>query len=769
MSSNNFVLSYSNLTSEQQRIIDLVREGKNVLVNACIGSGKTTAIQVLCKEMAETKNILYLTYNKLLKLDAKSKIKNENVTTTNYHGFAFGILSGNNIKTSANDAIKNYLKTDIVLGNYDILVLDEYQDINTEISYLLTRIKMHNPNIQIVAVGDMDQKIYDATTLKADEFISNFLVKYEKISFTQSFRMPKEHGAMLGRVWNKKIVGVNKNCEIEYKNEDEIVQFLSSQDPKDILCLGSRGGKITDVLNTLENNYSKKFNKETVYASIRDKEGIVEPEEGHAIFTTFDSSKGLERPFCVVFDWTNRYYRKRLNKDNNINPTIIRNIFAVAASRGKRKIIFFKDRNKSLRESTLKKNITVNKQTEQKYNISEMFDHKFNEHLDDVYNCLKVDSIAMNDESEINVTKNDKLIDLSPCIGIYQEATYFNSYDIEEQIEKLLKNWYKNWRPIYENFIAKRNSVNDLILFKTAMETNQERYINQAKVDFVNEEQIECIHKRLSTMLDRNEKVQIECDLTFENDLNDYKMNIFGLADVVKDDTVYELKFVNELSQNNFLQTAMYMFALNLNKGVLWNVRNNTAFSIKVKDRNDFANKVAIAISKGNFKINDNNINYVMSQSIKHKYNDYKYDETIRGNCNVAIIDNETNLDYKVVSMDSTVAKNSSEPEYHFNNIIQENDSKHNLLNVTEKLNDVNNNSYDSQILTEKNLVLSEDIVRSENENKPTSQIDLNSKKTIKEPFKEEKKKIRKVVLITYFITVALVILAVVLIGKFIR
>ncbi len=177
MSSNNFVLSYSNLTSEQQRMIDLVREGKNVLVNACIGSGKTTAIQVLCNELPKTKKILYLTYNKLLKLDAKNKIKNKNVTTTNYHGFAYGILKRNNIKTSGNDAIKNYLKTDIVPGNYDILVLDEYQDINTEISYLLTRIKMHNPNIQIVAVGDMDQKIYDATTLKADEFISNFLVK----------------------------------------------------------------------------------------------------------------------------------------------------------------------------------------------------------------------------------------------------------------------------------------------------------------------------------------------------------------------------------------------------------------------------------------------------------------------------------------------------------------------------------------------------------------------------------------------------------------
>lgn len=91
------------------------------------------------------------------------------------------------------------------------------------------------------------------------------------------------------------------------------------------------------------------------------------------------------------------------------------------------------------------------------------------------------------------------------------------------------------------------------------------------------------IHNRISTLLDRNEMVQVGCELVFTNDLNNYEMYISGLADVVKDDTVYELKFVNELSQNNFLQTAMFMFALNLDKGILWNVKNNKGIQHKNK------------------------------------------------------------------------------------------------------------------------------------------------------------------------------------------
>jgi len=82
------VIGFDDLSEEQQELIERAKNGENVLVDACIGSGKTTAIQVLCNEMSD-RNILYLTYNRLLKLDAKGKITVSNTYVQNYHGYAY--------------------------------------------------------------------------------------------------------------------------------------------------------------------------------------------------------------------------------------------------------------------------------------------------------------------------------------------------------------------------------------------------------------------------------------------------------------------------------------------------------------------------------------------------------------------------------------------------------------------------------------------------------------------------------------------------------
>ncbi|WP_280135661.1 hypothetical protein [Mycoplasmopsis bovis] len=111
-----------------------------------------------------------------------------------------------------------------------------------------------------------------------------------------------------------------------------------------------------------------------------------------------------------------------------------------------------------------------------------------------MYNCLDVDLIDIGDNSTINIKPNDNLIDLSPCIGIYQEVSYFNSYNIKKEIEFQLMIEGSKWKENYKNFVAQRDTVNDLILFLTAMETNQMRYIKQATVDFVNEYDKELIH-----------------------------------------------------------------------------------------------------------------------------------------------------------------------------------------------------------------------------------------------------------------------------------
>ena len=82
---------YEDLSDEQKVVIDSAKEGSNILVDACIGSGKTTTIQVLCNELKGV-SILYLTFNRLLKLDAQAKITSPNTFVTNYDGFAYKCL-----------------------------------------------------------------------------------------------------------------------------------------------------------------------------------------------------------------------------------------------------------------------------------------------------------------------------------------------------------------------------------------------------------------------------------------------------------------------------------------------------------------------------------------------------------------------------------------------------------------------------------------------------------------------------------------------------
>lgn len=140
--------------SDEQRIFMLnALSGKNILVDACIGSGKTTAIQHLCSAFPVTKKVLYLTYNKLLKLDARQKIKNGKVTVTNYHGFAYRELVKIGVPTNANESVQNFNKRKPKIDSYDVLIIDEYQDIELEFSELLEYIKANNPGIQIIAVG----------------------------------------------------------------------------------------------------------------------------------------------------------------------------------------------------------------------------------------------------------------------------------------------------------------------------------------------------------------------------------------------------------------------------------------------------------------------------------------------------------------------------------------------------------------------------------------------------------------------------------------
>ena len=585
------------LSDEQQYFVEQVLAGKNVLVDACIGSGKTTAIQRVCDLLPMNKKILYLTYNKLLKCDARAKIRNANVYVTNYHGFAWVSLKNNNIPSGVHDSVAKFIKAKPHIDAYDVLIIDEYQDIEFDHSVMLEYIKMQNPDMQIIAVGDMEQKIYDKTTLAVYPFINQFLGEHENMGFTRCFRLSAPLAAQLGRIWNKPIIGVNNNCIVAEMSVTDVVPYLASQRLSDILCLGARYGDCADVLNELEKSYPDKFNKNTVYASIRENDSLnaITPTSNTAIFTTFDSSKGLERPICVLFDYTEVYWSTRVNKPE-VDYNIMRNIFCVAASRGKQQIIFVHNKDRLVEEDVLATPVVKSHRYEN-VNISCMFDFKYVEDIVACYNTLEIFPVHQADTVPIDVKCSDGLIDLSRCIGAYQEASYFKSYSIDKDIELYLM-CHQDQECLWDDK-HKKMSLEKKILFLASLETNQKRYEKQVTLPLVTAEERELIHDRLSEYLDRDERIQVGCTLKFGEPVTKGPLfEAHGYADAVKDDVVYELKFINEFSYEHFLQCAAYMIALKKPKGILWNVKTNKMFEIRIPDKQKFMDAVVTAVTR---------------------------------------------------------------------------------------------------------------------------------------------------------------------------
>lgn len=588
-------MKLSDLSDEQREFIKIVKTGKNVLVDACIGSGKTTAIQVLCNEITD-KKILYLTYNNLLKVDAKEKIILPNVTVQNYHGFAYMCLSKQGVSVGISDLIQTFNNVEPALPReYDMLVIDEYQDIEQEIAEMLWLIKDALPDIQIVAVGDMKQKIYDKTTLDVPEFIQDYLEDYMLLHFTKCFRLNKSLASWLGGIWGKEINGVNTTCQMEIMDERDALPYLAKLEPKDILCLGSRSGMMPDILNRLESRYPKKFNKNTVYANIADEDrSSIQPTAENAIFTTYDSSKGLERKICMVFDFNAGYWISRSQKPM-VKYEILRNIFCVAASRGKHRVIFVKNKEKPM--LTDKELMTPTEMADFKgddFPMSDMFDFKYKEDVEACYKLVKRKKLKMSDQTEIRVDSTDGLIDLSPCIGIYEEAGFFKKYDIDSAIA-----FAHETHPDKPKMnIPADATVETKVLYMTAYETCYNRYVTQVEPPFVTDAQKALIFERLRTVFTGKEDVQVPCVIPFFGQRGQ-ELRMAGRCDVVKDGIIYELKFVDELTHENFLQLASYLAATGKEKGILWNVKKNEMYEVTVPDRQKFLDAVVRCITKG--------------------------------------------------------------------------------------------------------------------------------------------------------------------------
>ena len=586
------------LSEEQELFITKALEGHDVLVDACIGSGKTTAIQELCNRVGFFKQVLYLTYNKLLKLDARGRIRKPNVTVTNYHGYAYQYV-GRGVGVS--QLIQEFNRRKPGIPHVDLLILDEYQDLETEMSEMLLYIKEQNPNLQVVAVGDMRQKIYDKTKLDVMGFMHSFL-KPDRLDmeFTQCFRLNASHAAGLGRIWQKEIVGVNEGMHVRSMKFDDLVDYLGGFTvPGKLLVLGPNSGVRVRLQNKLEKEFPKVYNKHTLWSSILegDSSGCTEPDDKAAVFCTYDKSKGMERETCVVCGWTESYWQSRMSKPN-VNYEVLRNVFLVAASRGKKEVIFLEEDEGFLSEETLSQERGFKLLTG-RVAISEMFSFKYKDDVQAAFDALEVEVLEPAGKA-IPMRVSDGLVDLSMCIGTYMECSYFGHCDIDLYIE----DWFAthpdegHFRKDYKDM-----SLDRKILYYVSLQSGQYRYQNQVSLPLVTEEQQGMLHGRLSTKLSKDLECQVACDIPFgcdpDGDGFDLQFLAKGRADALFGGMVWELKFVSGFQPEHYLQCACYMCALQKKEGRLWNVRTGELVSIRIPDRKRFLALVACAVTKG--------------------------------------------------------------------------------------------------------------------------------------------------------------------------
>lgn len=621
------------LSDEQQAMVDLVMDGHNVMVDSVVGSGKTTAIQALCAKWSAGP-VLYLTYSNLLKRDAQARIRRPDVKVTNYHGFVYPALvhlglGGCGKGRSIALYNERFGEVSAWETRYTLLVVDEYQDIDEDRARLLLNIRSLNPDMRIVAVGDMEQRISEATRMDIPAFYRSLLGPgAEQLAFTRTFRMGEDMGRRLSAAWGKPVRGVNADQKVSFMTVDEAVDHAAEVGPGRFMVVGANKGDRTEMQNRLEGLFPAEYNKTNLYSAIREVDTTGGAREGDVtVFTTYDACKGMEREVCFVCDFVPSYWRSR-SRFPDADLEILRNKFLVAASRGKREVVFVRrpcrpgarnpygDEPVGYRErldhlgwmplSTLESARSDNGIHIYRDALSpeDCFGFRFAEDVEDAYRLLDVADVPSTGD-EIGIDPMDGLMDLTPVIEIWQRAMYFDSFDVHREIGQwACTGGHDRHRADLADARLDGDPWHDSLVL-ISLFTGQGRYETQGDLKRVGADAAGAVTGRLARHLSRGDPTQVYCALTGRAvdsaTGRGTSISFSGLGDVLHGGVLYRLRFVHEITHEMVLHLALCMVMSGVGHGVVWNTRDNRMRLVSVPDRKAFMDAVVTVATRRSY------------------------------------------------------------------------------------------------------------------------------------------------------------------------
>jgi len=214
-----------NLTGEQSSILSQ-QEGSFRII-AAAGSGKTTTLTLYVRDAMTVgmndKEIAFITFTRLASHEIKTKIRNliglrTNICCGTFHRVMFRFMreASIDLPTPINlfdgcmdhnvEFVLSQMRSPsprllTLLQTYKLLVVDEFQDLDPPQFEFITLFKRIQPDLRIIAIGDMAQNIYRFRGT-SNEFLrrllqSEIVPDLKTFTLTTNFR---SSGAILGAV-----------------------------------------------------------------------------------------------------------------------------------------------------------------------------------------------------------------------------------------------------------------------------------------------------------------------------------------------------------------------------------------------------------------------------------------------------------------------------------------------------------------------------------------------------------------------------------------
>jgi hypothetical protein len=322
------------MSDEQQIIYASIHNGKNVIVDACAGSGKSTTILSIAKKMPE-KRFLQITYNSMLRKEVKTKIKSlglENIHVQTFHSLCvkYYLLSAFT-DTGIRYVLYNKVIPRLKIPEIDILVLDEAQDMTyLYFQFIIKYIKDSEcQQIQLLILGDYMQGLYEFKgsdirfLTHADKIWKSFTPltnpQFEKCTLRMSYRITKPMADFVNQVMlgETRLLACKDGEQVVYIRNArhvlekivivEIIKILENGGkPSDIFVLAASVKGINSHIRKMENALVE--NHIPCHVPMTENMDIDEKViEGKVVFSTFHGVKGRQRKYVFVTNFDESY------------------------------------------------------------------------------------------------------------------------------------------------------------------------------------------------------------------------------------------------------------------------------------------------------------------------------------------------------------------------------------------------------------------------------------------------------------------------------